>query len=188
MPTLTELDSSTSSPLMPLAAANRAIAHWYAAYTCARHEKCVARQLQERDVESFLPLYRSVHRWKDRSKLVELALFPSYVFVRVTPAEHLRVLQVPGIVQLVTFQGRPAPLPEQEMNALRSGLDQQMCAAPHAYLRTGHRVRVIHGPLQGAEGILLQVKGKFRVVITLEALMRAVAVEIDAADVDSLYS
>src|SRR5215831_9453853 len=76
---------------------------WVAAYTSARHEKTVARQLEDRSIEGFLPLYRSWHRWKDRRKLVELALFPSYVFVKIGALEKLRVLQVSGVVHLVSF-------------------------------------------------------------------------------------
>src|SRR6266481_8155376 len=83
---------------------------WYAAYTCTNHERRVAQQLDERDVENFLPLYRSVRRWKDRRKELHLALFPSYVFVRMDPMDRLRVLQLPGVVSFVTFRGTPAPL------------------------------------------------------------------------------
>src|SRR5258708_6920821 len=187
MSELAELGSNATSQSAPLSTPGAATANWYAVYTCARHEKCVAKQLQDRKLEKFLPLYRRVHRWKDRSKLVELALFPSYVFVRITPAERLRVLQVPGVVRLVSLHGEPVPIPEQEINALRKGLDQQMCVEPHAYLHAGRRARVVHGPLTGAEGVLVQIKGRFRVVITLDVLMRSVAVEVDASDIEGLF-
>ena len=157
---------------------------WYALYTAARHEKVVAKQLEQRRIETFLPLYRSWHRWKDRRKLVELALFPSYVFVRIGNRERLRVLQVPGAVSLVTFNGEPAPLPDQEINTLREGLEHEVYAEPHRYLRVGRRVRVIRGPMAGIEGILSRKKDKYRVVISIEALMRSVAVEVDSADLD----
>jgi transcription antitermination factor NusG len=97
---------------------------WVAVYTVARHEQAVARQLEERNIETFLPLYRSVHRWKDRKKEVELALFPSYVFVRMSTTHKLQVLQVPGVVHIVGFNGEMAALPEQEIEALRNGLDK----------------------------------------------------------------
>lgn len=157
---------------------------WYALYTAARHEKVVAKQLEQRRIETFLPLYRSWHRWKDRRKLVELALFPSYVFVRIGTRERLRVLQVPGAVSLVTFNGEPAPLPEQEINTLREGLEHEVYAEPHRYLRVGRRVRVMRGPMAGIEGILSRKKDKYRVVISIEALMRSVAVEVDSTDLD----
>lgn len=161
---------------------------WYALYTTARHEKVVAKQLEQRCIETFLPLYRSWHRWKDRRKLVELALFPSYVFVRIDTHERLRVLQVPGAVSLVMFNGQPAPLPEQEINSLREGLEHEVYAEPHRYLRIGKRVRVARGPMAGIEGILSRKKDKYRVVISIEALMRSVAVEVDSADLELLSS
>ena len=101
---------------------------WVAIYTVARHEKAVARQLEERRIETFLPLYRSWHRWKDRKKEVDLALFPSYVFVRILSRNKLTVLQVPGVVDIVSFNGELATLPEQEINALRDGLENDLHA------------------------------------------------------------
>ena len=159
-------------------------AHWYALYTTARHERVVERQLKERCVETFLPLYRSFHRWKDRRKLVEVALFPSYVFVRTNSRQRLRVLQVPGAVSLVSFNGQPAPLPEQEISALRNGLANEIYAEPHPYLRVGKKVRVVRGPMAGTEGILSRKKDKCRVVISVDVLMRSVAVEIDGSDLE----
>jgi transcription antitermination factor NusG len=161
---------------------------WYAIYTSSRHEKVVAKQLEERGIESFLPLYRSWHRWKDRRKLVDLALFPSYVFVRIEVRKRLRVLQVPGVVNLVSCNGEPAALPEQEINALRSGLEHRVYAEPHPYLRVGRKVRVARGPMAGAEGILSRKKDKHRVVISIGVLMRSIAVEVDGADLEVIGS
>lgn len=163
-------------------------ARWHAIYTSSRHEKVVARQLEERGIESFLPLYRTWRRWKDRRKLVELALFPSYVFVRVEVHERLRVLQVPGVVKLVSFNGEPAILPESEMNALRNGLENQVYAEPHPYLRVGKKVRVVRGPMTGAEGILSRKKDRQRVVISIDVLMRSIAVEVEGADLEAIGS
>jgi transcription antitermination factor NusG len=162
----------------------QSVPHWYAIYTCARHEKYVARQLEERGIDHFLPLYRSWHTWKDRRKQVELALFPSYVFVNICMQARLRVLQLEGVVHIVTFNGQPAALPQPEIDALRNGLTQRIYAEPHPYLTAGRRVRVCRGPLLGTEGILIRWKDKFRVVISLDVLMRSVAVEVDAADLD----
>lgn len=160
--------------------------HWYAAYTCAQHEKRVAEQLAEREVEHFLPLYASVRRWKDRRVQLDLPLFPGYVFVRLALQERLRVLQVPSVVRLVGFGGWPTALPDDQLEALRAGLVERLRAEPHPFLTVGHRVRVRRGPLQGAEGILVRQKSIFRMVLSLELIMRSVAVEIDAADVEPL--
>src|ERR1700722_14508420 len=86
---------------------------WYALYTCPRHEKRVVQQIEQRRISCFLPMYRSVRRWKDRRKELELALFPGYVFVNIVLQDRLHVLQVPGAVRLVTFNGQPAALPEK---------------------------------------------------------------------------
>ena len=179
--------TSTLSPNLG-EVANPSDPRWVAVYTVARHEKVVARQLEERRIETFLPLYRSLHRWKDRKKEVELALFPSYVFVRIAGRNKLPVLQVPGVVSIVTFNGEMAALPEQDINALRNGLDHQVCAEPCPYLKVGKRVRVMRGPMAGAEGILSRKKDKYRFVISVDVLMRSVALEVDASDLELLHS
>ncbi len=173
-------------PHLPIPAAEPRTENWYAAYTCSRSEKCVAKQLNERRVECFLPLYGSWRRWKDRRKLLELALFPGYVFVRIALQERLRVLEVPHVVRLVSFNGQPAPLPEQDIESLRQGLQHGVCAEPHRYLRLGRKVRVVHGPMAGTHGILVRKKDSLRVVVSLDLLMRSVAVEVDAADVEAV--
>ena len=156
---------------------------WYAAYTVARHEKTVAEHLRQRDVECFLPLYETVHRWRNGRHRVQLPLFPSYVFVRMEMRNKLRVLQVPGLVQLVTFQGSPAALPDVEVETLRGALAAGVPAQPYRYLREGSKVEICRGPLQGMQGILLRHQGQFRVVISVEMIMRSIVVEVDASDV-----
>lgn len=157
---------------------------WYAIYTNPRHEKAVAKQLTDRGIENFLPLYRTWHEWKDRRKQVELALFPSYVFVRTEIREKLRILQVVGVVNLVSFNGQLAALPEQEIEALRNGLENKVYAEPCPYLKIGRKVRVVRGPMAGSHGILSRRKDKCRVVISVDVLMRSIAVEVDGADLE----
>jgi transcription antitermination factor NusG len=158
--------------------------NWYALYTRPRHEKRVAEQIEQRRISCFLPLYRSVRRWKDRRKELELALFPGYVFVRIAPQNRLQVLMLPGVVRLVTSNGQPSALPEAEIESLRRGLAGDARMAPHPYLQVGRRVRVKRGPMAGLEGILRRRKEGLRLVISIEMLVRAVAVEVDEADVD----
>ena len=157
---------------------------WYAAYTCARHEKRVSKQLQERRIDSFLPTYHSVRRWKDRRKELDLPLFPGYVFVHLAGDDRMRVLQVPGVVRFVSFNGRPAPLDNSEIESLRNGIANGVHAEPHPYLKVGRPVRVKHGPMAGTEGILVRKKDKFRVVISVGLIMRSVAVEVQASDLE----
>jgi transcription antitermination factor NusG len=155
---------------------------WYAAYTCANHEKRVAAELAARDVEHFLPLYGSVRRWKDRRVTLDLPLFPGYVFVRLALCERLRALQIPSVVRLVGFGGLPTALPDTEMEIMRSGLSQSLRAQPHPFLTVGRRVRIIAGPFAGLEGILKRKKSNLRVVVSLGLIQRSVAVDVDAAD------
>lgn len=161
---------------------------WYAAYTHARHEKKVALQLEARRIEHFLPVYHSVRRWKDRRKELDLVLFPGYVFVRLALADRLRVLQLPGVVRFVSFNGQPAALPGGEIEALRSGLAQGLHADHHPFLTAGRRVEVTHGPMAGAQGILLRAKNNCRIVISIDAIMRSIAVEINEEDVTPLFA
>jgi len=133
---------------------------WYAVYTCTRHEKCVKQQLEERQIDCFLPLYRSVRRWKDRRKKLELALFPGYVFVHIDFRDRLRVLQLPSVVSFVAFGNRPAAIASGEIESLRSGIANGMCLEPHPYLKIGRKVRIKQGPLAGSTGILLRQPGQ----------------------------
>jgi transcription antitermination factor NusG len=164
--------------------AGQAEDRWYVLHTYPRHEKSVVLQIEERRIACFLPLYRSMRRWKDRRKELELALFPGYVFVRIDLKDRLRVLQMASVVRFVSFNGMPAPLPDAEMVALMNGLKGGVGAEPHPYLTAGRSVRVSSGPLAGVEGILVRRKDGFRVVLSLDLIMRSVAVEVDECDVE----
>jgi len=157
--------------------------HWYAAYTCAQHEKRVAAELGMREVEHFLPIYSSVRRWKDRRVTLDLPLFPGYVFVRLALRDRLRVVQIPSVVRLVGFNGLPTALPDTEMEIMRSGLSRSLRTEPHPFLTVGRRVRIAGGPFAGLEGVLKGKKNSLRVVVSLELIQRSVAVDVDIADV-----
>jgi transcription antitermination factor NusG len=177
---------SVVSPCCPELPAQYVQPHWYAAYTCARHEKRVAEQFERKGVEFFLPLYQSRRRWKDRTVELALPLFPSYVFVRILLQDRLKVLEVPSVVRLLGHEGHPTPMEAREVESLREGLARRLRAEPHPYLKVGRRVRICNGPLQGSEGILVRHKEKFRVVLSIDLIMRSVAVEVDAADIEPI--
>jgi transcription antitermination factor NusG len=157
---------------------------WYAAYTRAQHQKQVAAQLTRRAVECFLPLYQSVRRWKDRRVVLDLPLFPSYVFVHLGLSDRLKVLQTPGVVNLVEFGGVPCAIPDAEIEALRACLAQRVPMQPHPYLSVGRRVSVKSGPLAGLEGILARRKNGYRLVLSIDSISSSVWVELDAIDVE----
>jgi transcription antitermination factor NusG len=156
---------------------------WYAAYVCSRHEKRVAQELERRAIQSYLPLYQKTSRWKDRRVNLELPLFPGYVFVRLPLHDRLRLVTTPGLVRLVEFQGRPAPLPEDEIERLREGLSS-FCAEPYPFLTTGRRVRILQGALAGQEGVLVRRKGRCRFVLSLDLIQRSISVDIEAASLE----
>jgi transcription antitermination factor NusG len=157
--------------------------HWYAVYTCANHERSVSDQLMSRGVEHFLPQYESVRRWKDRKMRLHLPLFPGYVFVYLALQNRLRVLQVPGVVRLVGFDGHPVAVPEEEVARVRQFLNEGFQVEPHKYLQSGRRVRVKSGPLEGMEGIIVRRKNRSRLVLSFDLIQRSLAVEIGETDV-----
>ncbi|HVM92300.1 MAG TPA: UpxY family transcription antiterminator [Terriglobales bacterium] len=170
--------SITSAPF-PGSAAN-----WHALYTAPRHEKLVASLISRQGIDCFLPLYKSVRRWKDRRKELAMVLFPGYVFVQMAVENRLRILQVPGVVHLVSFNGQPAILPHDEIENLRTHVSRAGTIEPHPYLSAGQRVRVASGPLRGVEGIVVRTKDRCRVVLSIHLIMRSVAVEVDADDLE----
>jgi transcription antitermination factor NusG len=159
---------------------------WYAAYTRANHEKRVREQLGLRSVESYLPVYEAMRRWKDRRTRLQLPLFPGYVFVHIALAERLRVLEVPSVVRLVGFNAHPVPLPDAEIERLKTGLAGGVRVEPHPFLTVGRRMRIKAGPLEGLEGILVRRKGRLRLVLSIELIRRSMVVDVDAEDVQPL--
>ena len=156
---------------------------WYAGYTASRHEKRIAEQLEQRSIEHFLPLYQTIHRWKNGRHRVELPIFPGYVFVRIALRERLRVLEIPGFVRLIGFSSIPCALPDAEIEAMRNALNTGIKAEPYPYLTIGTRVEIRNGPLQGMTGILLRRRGQCRVVLSIDLIQRSMAVEVEAEDI-----
>jgi transcription antitermination factor NusG len=137
-------------------------------------------------LDCFLPLFRSIHRWKNGCKAqVELPLFPGYLFVNISRSERVRVLDVPGVLSFVGPRGEPAQLPDVEIETLRSGLHLQRFE-PYNQLIIGQKVRIKAGSLAGLEGVLVRSANGFRVVLSVELIQQSVAVELDAADVEPI--
>lgn len=180
------MSAMTTAAFVPAALPiEREAASWYAVYTAPRHEKKVADQVTRHGICCFLPLYRSMRRWKDRRKEVALILFPGYVFVRMALQDRLQVLQLPGAVRLVSFNGQPAVLPEVEIESLRTRLSSRNIE-PHPYVRVGRKVRVRSGPLQGLEGIIQRHNHHCRIIFSIHLLSRSVSVEVDESELEFL--
>ena len=159
---------------------------WWALYTRHQHERVVADVLSAKGFEVFLPLYDSIRRWKDRQKLLSLPLFPCYVFIRGEVGRCLQVVNTPGVHMILNQGEHFAVIPENEIQAIRRTVEGPFRMEPHPFLRCGERVRVTCGSLQGVEGILVRKKNQFRLVLSVDMLAKSVAVEIDAADVESV--
>ena len=159
---------------------------WLAAYTRSRHESHVASQLSSKGVESLLPTYAKLSRWSDRIRRSQAPLFPGYVFVHVSDAERVPVLQTLGVVNLVSVAGKAARLQDDEIERLRACIARPNEVEPHPYLKLGHRVRVKHGPFAGWEGILVQKQNAARLVITVDQIMKSVSINLNGADVESV--
>jgi transcription antitermination factor NusG len=162
--------------------------NWYALAVKPQHEKSAERALAFQGLEGFLPCYRSRRHWTDRVKEIELPLFPGYLFCRIGLEERLKVLTSPGVVAIVSFGGRPAPVSPEEISALRRLAGSNTRLQPWPYLKAGQRVRIERGPLGGLEGILVRSKDFWRVVVSVDLLRRSVAVEIDREAIAPLLS
>lgn len=163
----------------------RAMPEWFAVRTFSRHEKSVEQHMLQRDVEHFLPLYRSPRKWRNGLRVVlDLPLFPGYVFVRIQRAERVRVLEVPGVLFLVCgAAGEMASLPDAEVEAFRQGLHLRQ-VEPHPLLNVGQRVRIRSGAFAGLEGVVERKENSFRVVLTLDLIMQSVAVEVNGKELE----
>jgi transcription antitermination factor NusG len=156
---------------------------WYAGYTASRHEKRVAQHLAQRGVEHYLPVYETVHQWKDRNARVQLPLFPSYIFVHLALQDRIRTLTVPGLVGLVG-RPKPTPLAGDEIEAIRNYLSRSLPVEPYPYLAQGKRVRIKAGPLAGLQGFVFRRKSTCRVVINLDLIHRSLVVDVAECDLE----
>jgi transcription antitermination factor NusG len=152
---------------------------WFAVRVRSNHERIAAAHLRERGYEEFSPAWKTKRNWSDRTKEVDQFLFPGYVFCRLNPSDRLPVLTAPGVVDLVGFGKIPAPIPDQEIENVRQMVQSGLFVMPWPFLELGHRVLIERGPLAGLEGILDEVKGKCRLVVSVQLLQRSVSAEVD---------
>jgi transcription antitermination factor NusG len=175
-------ENAISSDLGPLDHVE-ALYPWFALQVRTRHEAGVADYLQGKGYEYFLPIYKARRRWSDRTKQVNAPLFPGYLFCRFNPQNRLPILKTPGVTQIVGYNHVPVAVDEKEINAIRTLVESGLPNQPCPFLELGNRVRIEAGALRGLEGILLEVKGKRKLVLSITLLQRSVAVEIDSESV-----
>lgn len=153
--------------------------NWFAAYTQPRHEKAVAQQLEMKGIEVFCPTFRVESRWKDRRVHLQAPLFPGYVFTKICQPQRSLVLSAPGVIRILSANGRPVPIPEAEIEAVRlctAGVTQ---LERHPIVEGGMRVRVRSGPFFGLEGMVLRHNKTCKVLVSIAAIQQGVAVELD---------
>ena len=153
--------------------------HWFALRVKSNFEKTVATVVQYKGFEEFLPLYRGYHRWSDRLKAVDSPLFPGYVFCRIDPNFRLPILTISGALHFIGIGKVPVAIDDTEIAAIQKAVRSGLPAEPWEYLKVGQLVRLDDGPLAGLEGILIETRKQFRIVVSVSLLQRSVAVEID---------
>ncbi|HEY3092143.1 MAG TPA: UpxY family transcription antiterminator [Vicinamibacterales bacterium] len=175
--------NSPIDPASGIVPATNEEVRWYALWTRSRHEQVVREQLEQKHVETFLPTVTRWSRWKDRKKKIDWPLFPGYCFARFNARERLPILKCTGVVSIISFEGEPAPIPEHEIDSIRTLIDSELAYDPCPMIREGMMVEVAHGPLKGVIGRLIRKGAHARLVLSVDLIGQAVSVEVDAADV-----
>ena len=160
--------------------------NWFAIWTRSRHEKLVRDQLEKKSgVEVFLPVIGKWSRWKDRKKKIDWPLFPGYVFARFVPVpdERVGILKVDGVVQIISNNGMLSPIPDEEIDSIRTLIESELAFDPVPLIKEGDMVRVAHGPLKGVVGRLVRKGAHARLILSVDLIGQAVSVEVDAADI-----
>ena len=160
---------------------------WYVAFTRPRHEKEAARWMEGLGLEIYLPLVRKIRKYRSRKKMVDLPLFPRYLFVRTSlePQEHIRILRTPGVLSLVSFDGAPRYVDDREMESLQILVAKGLHITVLPELVEGRWVRVVDGLLAGAVGVLKEVnREELRLVVNVTLLGKSVSVSLTPSQVE----
>jgi len=171
-----------------LASEETSLHAWFALRVRSNYERITATHLRGRGYEEFAPCYRVKKRWSDRNKEIDQYLFPGYVFCRCDPNDRLPILTAPGVVEMVGFGKAPERIPDSEIERVRTMIDSGLLVTPYPYVRVGQAVVIERGPLAGLEGILVEVKGKVRLVVSVNLLQRSVSAEVDRQSIRPIPS
>jgi transcription antitermination factor NusG len=161
-------------------------ARWYAVHVYPQNEKKVVAELERKGIKTFLPLRGERHRWSDRNQLVQVPLFPCYAFVHIVPTPHLRaaVQQTPRVIRLLSPNGEPAPIPDSEIESIRTLLAGNVPVSPYAFLQAGQKVRIRGGCLDGLEGICVDHGGERKLVLSVNLIQQSVELSIEGYKVE----
>jgi transcription antitermination factor NusG len=159
---------------------------WYAVHTLARHEKRIVAQFEEKRVCTFLPILRRIHKWSDRRVKVDVPMFSCYAFVRIvhTVEERLKVLRTPGVLGFVGCERQGTPIPDEQIESLRTAISENIPCFPHAFISVGKRVRIRGGSLDGVEGILERQGAHQSLVVSVELLHRSISIRVEGYDIE----
>jgi transcription antitermination factor NusG len=161
---------------------------WYAVQTRPHHEKRVEERLRMTSLQTFLPVHRCRHLWKNGVHAdLEMPLFPCYLFARASMYDRVNVLRIPGVLGLASSSSHPSKISAAEIETLRAAVES-LRATPHPYLNAGDRVRIISGPMAGMEGVLIRRRQELRVVLSIEIIMRSIAVEVSEFEIEAIRS
>jgi transcription antitermination factor NusG len=152
---------------------------WVALTVRPRLERPVQQRLTNAGLETFVPWHGVRRRWSDRVKVVEENLFPGYVFCRSRFADRRMVMGHPGVSSVVSFNHTPATIPDVQIDALRLAIQSGLSLGPWPFLKVGQKVRIERGVLAGLEGLLSRNVSAWNLVVSVDALRRSFAIEIE---------
>ncbi len=163
---------------------------WYAVYTRVHHEKKIFQLLQEKNIESYLPLIKTMKQWSDRKKWIEEPLFKCYLFVKVSYLEYFKVQNIPGVVNYVCFGGIPQKIPETQIENIKTLISQKRedIVITRENIMEGLKAEVIFGPLKGLKGEVVQICGQSNILIRLRAMNCCLYIKISKDEIKVLKS
>jgi transcription antitermination factor NusG len=161
---------------------------WYAVQTLPRHEKKVASELQQKQIQAYLPLFAAERKWSDRKTLIDMPLFPGYVFVKIPQDQNtrVRVLRTLGVRNFVGTRGVGDPIPDAEIESVQAVISRGIPFSVSPFLNIGQRVRILDGSLEGVEGILTAVNGDNSLIISVELIQRSLAMRVTGFRVEAV--
>ena len=159
---------------------------WYAVYTRSRFEKKLYQDFQKAKIQAFLPMIKEKRKWSDRLKTILMPLLPSYIFVKVPQKSLQQIYYYPGVVRLVSFEGKPCEIKEEEITLLEKIVQCGFNVQTTTRCGVGDLVKIVRGPLTGWEGKVERLRGQSRIVFQLECIQQALSVEMDMGDVQKL--